>query len=113
MELDFVKMPRFQKHSMKIWQLIPQWAHAHQVPEEAVIHQLYIAHAWADSNPKKAPKKDPVRFLWSWMAQAKRYGNLKAPQRPTIKLPEPEPNYDMTVDEMIAIRQANMRRGHV
>lgn len=110
MGLDFEKLPRFKDQAMMVFQLIPQWAHAHQVSEEAVVSQIYTAHAWCDSNPKKAPKKYPVRFLWSWMAAAKRYGNLKTPEKQTLKVQEALPDEDMTVEEMIAIRQANMRR---
>lgn len=108
MDLEFDKLPRFQKDSMKIFGLIPQWAHAHQVPEPAIISQLYIAHAWCDSNPKKAPKKQVTRFLWSWMAQAKRYNNLKTPQKAIPKAPEVLPEADMTIEEMKAIRMQNM-----
>jgi hypothetical protein len=113
LELDFDKLPRFKKDAMQILTLVPQWAAAHEVPQAAIVNQIYTAHAWADSNPKKAPKKYPVRFLWSWMGSAKRYGNLKSPQAPAAKLLEPKPNYDMTPEEMIAIRERNMRRRSV
>ncbi len=113
MDLDFTKMPRFMKESFKVWQLIPQWCHAYQVPEDVIIAQIYIAHAWCDSNPKKAPKKLIGRFLTSWMAAAKRYGNLKMPSVPVVPPSTKDANFaeDMTVDEMIAIRKANMERG--
>lgn len=110
MDLDFDKLPRFKSHSVQVFGLIPQWAYAHQVPDEAIINQLYIAHAWCDSNPKKAPKKQVSRFLWSWMAQAKRYGNLKVPQKNVPRAPEVIPEEDMTFEEMRAIREANMKR---
>jgi hypothetical protein len=106
LELNFEKLPRFKNHAMRIWSLVPQWAHAHQVPEEAIVSQIYIAHAWADSNPKKAPKKNMTRYLDSWMKQAKRYGNLKvAPAKPVPRAPDPEG--DMTVEEMREIRRQN------
>jgi hypothetical protein len=44
------------------------------------------------------------------MGQAKRYGNLKAPQAPAPKPKEYEENRDMTYEEMVAIRQENMKR---
>lgn len=106
MDLNFEKLPRFKNDAMKIWQLIPQWAHAHQVDQGAVINQIYIAHAWLDSNPKKAPKKLITRFLWSWMGQAKRYGNLKTPQKAVPKVIEAH-NEDMSVEEMEEIRRRN------
>ncbi len=95
---------------MQIWALVPQWAHAYQVAQDAIVGQIYTAHAWCDSNPKKAPKRLFTRFLWAWMGQAKRYGNLKSKPAPQIpRAPEPEP--DMTIEEMRAIRERNMRRG--
>jgi hypothetical protein len=110
MDLNFEKLPRWKKDSMAVWTLIPQWAHAHQVDEQAIIAQLYTAHAWCDSNPKKAPKKQVTRFLWSWMNAAKRYGNLKT--KPTEPAPRPpQPEGDMTFEEMVQIRQRNMKRG--
>lgn len=107
MDLDFEKLPRFIAHSMKIWQLIPEWARAHEVPEQAIISQLYIAHAWCNSNPKKAPKKNSVRFLHSWMIQAKRYNNLKVAQGPVAPR-APDVEGDMTIEEMQEIRRRNM-----
>lgn len=95
--------------SMKIVELIPEWAEAHEVKHDAIVNQIYIAHAWCNSNPKKAPKKNPVRFLWSWMAAAKRYGNLKSPVPATAKQPEVIPPEDMSFEEMVAIRKMNMR----
>jgi len=110
MELNFEKLPRFKMHAMQIATLVPQWAEAHQVPHEAIVNQIYIAHAWADSNPKKAPKKNMARYLFNWMLQAKRYGNLKVPQKAQPRAPEVLPEPDMSIQEMIAIRQQNMRR---
>ena len=107
MDLDFTKMPRFSKDSMKIWKLIPEWSLAHQVEPQAIISQLYTAHAWIESNPKKAPKRLITRFLHSWMAQAKRYGNLKVKAEPWKPAP-PEPEGDMTIEELQEIRRKNM-----
>ncbi len=109
MDFNFEKLPRFKAHAFEISLLMPQWARAHQVPCDAIINQIYIAHAWADSNPKKAPKKNITRYLFNWMAQAKRYGNLKVPEKrvQAVKAVIPEP--DMTFEEMQAIRKQNMR----
>jgi hypothetical protein len=92
---------------MQILTLVPQWAEAHQVPREAIVNQIYIAHVWADSNPKKAPKKNMTRYLDSWMKQAKKYGNLRVPPPPSVPRP-PDPEGDMTVEEMREIRRRNM-----
>jgi hypothetical protein len=105
MRIDFEKLPRFKTQSMQILSLVPQWAHAYQVPEDAIVAQIYTAHAWADSNPKKAPKKMMTRFLWSWMGQAKRYGNLRVKEVVQPRAPEPEP--EMTFEEMQEIRRQN------
>lgn len=105
MELNFERLPRFRSHAMQILSLVPQWAEAHGVPRDAIVNQIYIAHVWADSNPKKAPKKNMSRYLDSWMKSAKRYGNLRAPEVKVEKAPEPPPSYDMSVEEMIEIRR--------
>lgn len=91
---------------MKVLVLIPQWAHAHQATEDAIREQIYTAHAWCDSNPKKAPKVNVTRFLWSWMGQARRYNTLM--KKPVIKLRVEEVESDMTIEEMQAIRRKNL-----
>lgn len=107
MQIDFEKLPRFKPQSMMILTLIGQWSHAFGVPEDAIIDQIYTAHAWASSNPKKAPKKNMTRFLWSWMRQAKSYGNLVVPKSKTPKRIEPDIVEDMTFEEMQEIRRRN------
>lgn len=106
MKIDFEKTPRFKFHQIQINRLIPQWAFAHQVSEDEIVRHIYQAHAWCDSNPKKAPQKNPVRFLWSYLRLAKKYGNLVATRRDTTYRDEPVEG-DMTVDELIAIRKQN------
>lgn len=108
MNLDFEKMPRFKRHTAQILPLLAEWADVHNVPVEAVVDQLYTAHAWCNANPKRAPKKDPVRFLWSWMRQASRWGNLKSKLPPAAVTKEHEP--EMSYEEMVAIRRKNMGR---
>jgi hypothetical protein len=93
--------------------MIPQWAEAFETSEAAVIRQLAWAHGWIDCNPKKAPKKDVMRFLWNWMRTAKKMGNLVESQlnlRERSALEHNEANYDMTYEEMVAIRKQNMSR---
>lgn len=111
MTLDFDKLPRFKHEAIKILSLVSQWAFALKVPEDAVVQQVYTAHAWANSNPKKAPKKNVTRFLDSWMKSAQRWGNLRVSTPSIPRAPEKEP--EMSYDEMVAIRKANMAKAHV
>lgn len=105
---DFQKLPKFRPSATKIIPLIPEWAQAYDVPVLAIEKQLAWAHGWILSNPKKAPKKDFVRFLFNWMRKAKEFGNLVVndPRDTTPRAPDPEP--DMSIEEMIAIRKQNM-----
>lgn len=80
-ELDFKSMPKWMPEALEIMMLIEVWAKAYEVPREAIIRQIPIAYAWSQSNGKKAPKKHIVRFLFTWMKSAKRWGNL-APREP-------------------------------
>ncbi len=108
MDLDFRTLHRFKVSALMIISLIPEWANAYQVPEDAIKGQIYTAHAWCNSNPKKAPKKQITRFLWSWMGAAKRYGNLKTPEAVQRKVLEPLPEPDMTFEQMQEITRQNM-----
>lgn len=104
--LDFDKMPRFKSRASDIFRMIPQWAFAFEVPEPEIIRQLGEAHAWIECNPKKAPKKNVMRFLNSWMHAAKRYGNLRVNRQvPVVRTADPEP--DMSVEDLLAIRRKN------
>ena len=102
----FINFPRFKEHSFRIVSLIPEWARAYQVPEQAILRQLSYAHAWINANPRKAPKRDPVRFLFNWMRLAQKYGNLKVPEPSKKVQPEKEP--DMSFEEMVSIRKRNL-----
>lgn len=108
-ELDFRTLPNWMPDALEIMALVETWAKAYEVPREAIIRQIPIAYAWAQSNKKKAPRKNVVRFLFSWMKQAKKWGNLRVPEVKKPKVEE-QANYDMSVEEMIAIRKANMQR---
>ncbi len=101
-------MPKFKNSRFEILTLIPEWAHAYQVPEEAIADQLAWAHGWIASNPRKAPKRNVVRFIFNWLRKAKEYGNLRVRGRVATRPAEAEG--DMTVDEMIAIRKRNFPR---
>lgn len=107
MEIDYTKLPRFKMNAFEISNLIPQWAEAYEVPVAAIIRQIPIAHAWADSNPKKAPKKNMTRFLHTWMRNAKKYGNLIA--APLDRRYHDAPlEADMTMAELKEIQRRNM-----
>ena len=96
--------------ALEIISLIPTWARAYGVSEDAIRRQIPYAYGWCVSNPRKAPKKDVVRFLFNWMKNAKRYGNLveEKPVPTNGAMPEPEP--DMTYAEMVMIREKNFTR---
>ena len=108
MELDFERLPKFKHQALQIISLIMEWSAAHHVSRDAVIDQIYTAHAWVCSNPKKAPKKLITRFLYSWMNQAKRYGNLKIKEKPIQRPAEAVSDDSMTFEEMQEIRRRNM-----
>lgn len=106
MDIDFRILPRFREHAYRITQLVAEWAIGYEVHQDAIIRQLGVAHAWISSNPRKAPKKDVVRFLFNWMRKAKEHGNLRVPVASRKREPEPEP--EMTYEEMVEIRRRNM-----
>lgn len=101
----FKNLPRFKICAFQIISLIPEWARAYGVAEEAITRQLAYAHGWITTNPRRAPKNIP-RFLFNWMRKAKEYGNLKVPE--PAKLREPESVPDMSYEEMVLIRKCNM-----
>lgn len=104
--MDFSPFVRFQQVRFKIISLIPEWAQAYQVDEQAIERQIGIAHCWCNANPKKAPKKDPVRFLNNWMRLAKKMGSLVSqPIDRTYK--EKPAEEDLSIDEMREIRRRN------
>lgn len=74
--LDFDRLPKFREFRFQILKLIPEWVAAYETTEAEILRQIGWAHAWCNANPRKAPKKDPVRFLWNWMRHAKRYDNI-------------------------------------
>lgn len=104
--LDFEILPRFKKQSVSIFQMIPVWAKAFQVDEMAIMRQIPIAHAWADSNSKKAPKKNMIRFLFNWMTRAQKFGNLVAKSKDlSYKESRPEDEELLTGDDFKRMRE--------
>ena len=74
--MNFDCMPRFKAFQFEIVTRVPDWARVYQVPSDAIERQIGIAHEWARNNPKRAPKKDILRYLHNWMAIAHRSGSL-------------------------------------
>lgn len=107
-DLDFRAMPKWMPEALEIQALIDTWAWAYQVPREAIIRQIPIAYAWAQSNKNKAPKKNVIRYLFNFMRKANEFGNLKI-REPEKTYKEAHPEEDMSVDEMISIRKQNMK----
>lgn len=75
---------------------------------ESEIHrQILMAHAWADNNPGRAPRKDIMRYLNNWMQIADRKGSMRrGPKAPAAIKKDEEP--DMSYEEARAIRIKNM-----
>lgn len=105
--IDWNFLPRFKASQFTILCLIPEWAAAYEVDPAAIERQLPIAHIWCQSNPKRAPRRDVVRFLHNWMRIAKERGTLVT-QEPDRKYRETIPEADMSIEEMIEIRKQNM-----
>lgn len=104
--LDFSVLPRFKVQAYSIIQMIPVWAQALQVDEQAIIRQIAWAHGWCESNKAKAPKKNMVRFLFNWMVRAKKLGNLVSVTKHDLyKEPEPEGEV-MDGDDFKRMREA-------
>lgn len=108
-ELNFHQMPKWMPEALQIQMMIDVWARGYDVPREAVIRQIPIAYAWAQSNPKKAPRKNILRYLNTFMRKAQEFGNLKVPAPRPAALPT-DLAVDMTPEEMVEIRKKNMGR---
>ena len=106
--LDFDKLPRFKKAAFEIVGMLQVWADAFGVERAAIERQIPIAHAWCDSNARRAPKKNMVRFLFNWMTHAQRFHNLVS--KPVDNTYKENPfERDMSFEEMQEIRHRNMR----
>jgi len=99
-------MPRFFNDRFGITAMVSEWSRAYEVPPAAIERQIPIAHAWCNSNPMKAPKRNPMRFLHNWMRLAKKYGNLTVEARKDPWKDKPV-HGDMSVEEMQEIRRRN------
>lgn len=110
--MDIEKLGRFRNFMMPIIIQIPIWAQAYKVENEEIERQILLAHAWAENNPKRAPKKDMLRYLNNWMSIADVKGSMRrGVSAPIKRAPEPEP--DMTPEEMHEITLRNMPPRHI
>ena len=108
--LDLETLPRFKKFSFEIINLIPEWAKAYEVETVAIMRQIPIAHAWCNANPKKAPKRDPVRFLHNWMRLAKKMGNLVTAQPNRLFREQAPEDEVMTGEDFAKMRKTVFNR---
>lgn len=110
--MNFDQFPRFKHEQLTIVFMVTQWARAYGVPVEAIERQIGFAHTWCDSNKKRAPKVNVMRFLNNWMMKADSFGNLKV-QQPAPRPAEAIPEGDMTIEQMIEIRQRNFPQNRI
>ena len=91
----FEKDVRLQKR-IEILRL--EWSRA--FPHVDLKSQIQWAHAWIESNPRKA-KKDYVRFLNNWMKGEERWIQERGPE--SLRAPDlpPPPKYDVPEDEVM------------
>jgi hypothetical protein len=104
--MNLENLPRFRDHACRINELIPVWAQSYQVSTAAIERQILFAAGWCASNPRRAPKRDVVRFLFNWMSKAKKMGNL-VEEKKIMPIVEIEP--DLSYEEMVAIRKQNIK----
>lgn len=104
--LNFDILSRFSNYQFQIVCQIPIWASCYKAEPEEIERQILIAHAWCENNPGKAPRKNVMRFLNNWMSLADRKSTMRRTSKPVIRAPDPEP--DMSFEEMVAIREKNM-----
>jgi hypothetical protein len=103
--IDLSAAPKFQESLVEITQKIPQWAETFKVEYQEIERQIGFAVGWALINPRKAPKKNVMRFLFNWFLIADRKGSMRRTAKVAPREPDPEP--DMSIAEMIAIRKKN------
>ena len=104
--LDFSLMTKFKPFQFEIVTRTPEWARTFEVDVSEIERQIGYAYGWIMNNPKKAPKKNIMRYLYNWMLIARRKGSLR--KRPVENFKDTTVNEDLSIDEMIAIRKHNM-----
>lgn len=108
--LDFQKMPRFSNQSLRIMDMIPQWSDLYNVARKTIESQIVTAHVWCNANPEKAPKKQIIRFLNTWMARAKEWGTLKdVPKKDVYVEQKPPEDEVMGPDDFAKMREEIVR----
>lgn len=113
--MNFDKLPRFKMEALAIVCKIPEWADdVFKVNAEEIERQIHLAHGWADANPKKAPKKNIIRYLYNWLLIAQRKGSLLKKQRENFKETVADDSEIMTGDDFARMREAivNKKAGH-
>jgi hypothetical protein len=103
--LDFDRMPRFKNDAAEIFQMIERWSDSLQVDPKAILRQIPIAHGWCDSNPKKAPRRDILRFLFNWMKKAQQLNHLVVQPKVQTYKPPPIEGELMTAEDFRKIRE--------
>jgi hypothetical protein len=103
--LDFNRLPKFRTFQMQILAMVPEWAMAYDVPEAEILRQIPWAHGWILSNPRKAPKKDMVRFLFNWMRKSHQMGTLRKHRPPEQLHHAIEPDAPLTQEELLAMHK--------
>lgn len=105
--MTFERLNRFHGFQLQIVCQIPLWAQGYKVEPDEIERQILLAHGWAENNPKRAPKSAVMRYLNGWMSLADRKGSMRRVER-RLKPREPEPEPDMSYEDMVAIRKRNM-----
>ena len=111
--LDLGSLKRFREKRLEIFQLIPKWATVYEVDESMIMKQIEWAHVWCDANPKRAPKKDPIRFLGNWMRIARQMGTLVRRKPAFYVESKPSENEIMTGEDWAKMREViNQKENH-
>lgn len=106
--IDFSHLPRLKPFQFEITCKLSEWARTFEVDEVEIERQILYAAGWIQNNPKKAPKKDMMRFLYNWLLIAKRKGSLIAKRQDiTYKEKPSEDDEELSLDEMREIRRRN------
>lgn len=104
--MDFMKLPRFKSQAVEIVCKMPEWAETFKVDVAEIERQMGFAHGWADNNPKKAPKKNMIRYLYNWMLIAERKNSLRKRKVENFKENRADDNEIMTGEDWKRMREA-------
>lgn len=109
MEDVLSELPLFAKNErlkLRLYFLIIEWQTAY--PNVDIKKQLGWAHAWVSANGRRAPKKDLVRFLNTWMKRESRMTTAHVkPSAPAAYHESKPPEEEiMTAEDFAKMRQA-------